>query len=148
MSRRRALLAALLPVLLVLPLAPHAQDIEVLPLRHRGAEQVLPLLRPLVEPGGALTGRGYQRYRRASPTNRRQLREVLATVDVPPRQLLISVSQERIDHASRGLRSADGSLGIGTRGIRGQVNVQANNANSVSTQDATQRIRVREGASA
>ena len=31
-------------------------SIEVIPLRHRTAEQVIPILRPLLEPGGALTG--------------------------------------------------------------------------------------------
>ncbi len=141
---RRALLGALLAA----PLAPRAQDIEVIELRHRSAEQLLPLLQPLVESGGALTGRGFQLLLRASPPNRRQLRELVRTLDTPPRQLLITVSQDLQQTRSDETRSADGTVTIGTHGIGANVGVAAGNARSLSTQTAAQRIRVVEGASA
>jgi hypothetical protein len=31
-------------------------DLEVLALRHRTAEELIPVLRPLLEPGGVMTG--------------------------------------------------------------------------------------------
>ena len=34
--------------------------LEVIPLRHRTVEQLLPVLRPLLEPGGALSGQSNQ----------------------------------------------------------------------------------------
>jgi hypothetical protein len=131
-----------------LPLTLRAQEIEVIELRHRSAEQLLPLLQPLVEPGGALTGRGYQLFLRASPANRRQLRGLLASLDTPPRQLRITVRQELADERRRDARGADGSVTIGTRGIDAEATARAGNSRSVSTQDAMQQVRVLEGASA
>jgi hypothetical protein len=142
-GRRHVLLAALL-----LPLATAAQEIEVIELRHRAAGELLPLLQPLVEPGGALTGRGYQLLLRASPSNRRQVRELLRTLDVPARQLVITVRQDLVDERSRAVRGADGSLVVGTRGVDGTARLQAGDARSVTTQGAEQRVLVREGSSA
>ena len=34
----------------------YADEVEVIQLRYRTAEQVIPTLRPLVEPGGAISG--------------------------------------------------------------------------------------------
>ncbi len=143
-SRRRSLLAALLAA----PLALRAQDIEVIELRHRSAEQVLPLLRPFVEPGGALTGTGFRLLLRASPANRRQLLELLRSLDTPPRQLLISVHQDLAHEETRRQRGADGSVTIDSRGIDGTLAVRADSSRSLSTRDATQQIRVLEGAAA
>lgn len=133
---------------MALPLAARTQEIEVIDLRHRNADQVLPLLQPLVEPGGALTGRGYQLFLRASPANRRRLRELLAALDTPPRQLLITVRQDLADEQRRDVRGADGSVVLGTRGIDAEAAVQAGSSRRRSTQGAVQRIRVLEGASA
>lgn len=85
--RRRTLLLALAAA----STTAGAQPIEIIGLRHRFADDLLPLLQPLVEPGGALTGQGSQLFLRASPANARQIKEVLATLDRPPRQLLITV---------------------------------------------------------
>ena len=58
--------------LLLLSLVLHAAvaaaqgSLEVLPLRHRSAEQVIPVLRPLVEAGGVLSGQGYRLFVRTS----------------------------------------------------------------------------------
>src|SRR5256885_10971400 len=45
------------------------QALEIIPLRHRTLDQVLPALQPLVEPGGALTGQSGQLIVRTSPAN-------------------------------------------------------------------------------
>jgi len=140
---RRALLAALLAAPLV-----RAQPIEMIELRHRSAEQVLPLLQPLVEPGGALTGQGYRLFLRASPANRRQLRELLDRLDVPLRQLLITVSQDRADERAGERRAVDGSLTTGSAGVDGRVGAAAGNERRWSTQRAVQQIRVLEGQAA
>lgn len=69
-------------------------QVEIIQLRNRTAEDLLPVLRPLVEPGGALTGMQYQLILRASPGNVADIRRVIASLDTRPRRLLISVRQD------------------------------------------------------
>jgi type II secretory pathway component GspD/PulD (secretin) len=67
------------------------QALEIIPLRHRSADQVIPVLRPLLEPGGAISGQGYQLILRSSTRNLQDLKKTLAAIDSPQRQLEISV---------------------------------------------------------
>lgn len=68
---------------------------EIIALRHRTLQEVVPALRPLLEPGGALSGMNDQLIVRASPRNREQIRQALAAIDTPARRLLIRVRQNR-----------------------------------------------------
>lgn len=79
-------------LLVCLPsVAPAQERLEVISLRHRTAEQVLPALRPLLSPGGALSGRGNQLFVRTSPANLEDLRTALGALDAPLRRLVVSV---------------------------------------------------------
>ena len=69
-------------------------DLEVISLRHRTVDQVLPVLQPLVESGGALSGTGNQLVIRASRANIADLRRVVNSIDTVPRSLMISVRQD------------------------------------------------------
>ena len=82
-------------------------SLEIIGLRHRTAEQVIPVLKPLVEPGGTLSGQGTQLFVRTSPANLADLRLALESIDRPAKRLQISV---RFDEASSRSRS-----GIDTR---------------------------------
>lgn len=140
---RRSFVAAVFALAVARP--SRAQDIEIIPLRHRTAEQVLPTLRAFLEPGGALTGQGYQLFLRASPANARQLKQLLATLDRAPRELVITVRQDREGEASERRVGADGSVTISNRRVYGNVNVEAGDARTTGTGSAEQRIRVLEG---
>src|SRR5438067_8079882 len=110
-------------VLMLLALSARAENaLEIITLRHRTAEQVLPSLRPLLEPGATLTGQGSQLFVRTSPANLDDLRLALEALDRPQRRLLISVRFDAArDAASRSL-GASGRIGGGESqvGIRGQ----------------------------
>src|SRR5678816_1778749 len=67
------------------------QSLEVIDLKYRTAAEVIPVLQPLVEQGGALTGQDYKLFVRTSPANLRQLRAALEQIDRKPNQLLVSV---------------------------------------------------------
>lgn len=125
-----------------------AQELEIIQLKHRAAEEVLPNLRAFLEPGGALTGQGYQLFVRASAANVRQLRQLLANLDRAPRQLIITVRQDRVDERAARVIGADGSVTVTTRRVIGNANVEASDTRSVGTTDTTQTIRVLEGARA
>lgn len=122
-----------------------AQQIEIIQLKHRRAEDLLPNLRAFLEPGGALTGQGYQLFVRASAANTQQLRQLVATLDRAPRQLIVTVRQDRADERASRVVGADGSVTYSTRRITGNANVQAGDSRTVGTADATQTIRVIEG---
>lgn len=97
---------ALLPVL-----AAAQQEMEIIPLRHRQVETVLPVLRPLIEPGGTLSGMNNQLIVRASRKNRDEIRQALAAFDTPARSLRIRVSQSRDAEMQRSGAGAYGSTG-------------------------------------
>lgn len=112
-------------------------SLEVIDLRHTTAEQVLPALRPLLEPGGVLTGQRSQLIIRTSPANLAELRRALETLDAPARRLVILV---RFAGASAAERS---ELVVGVRGSR--IEARAREERSTGAERVDQRIQVLEG---
>ena len=103
----------LLLVLLFMFGVARADEVEVIQLRYRTAEQVIPILRPLVEPGGAISGMQSTVVIRASRANIAQLRQVLDTLDRTPRRLLISVRQDSGGSFERRGAGVSGTVGSG-----------------------------------
>src|SRR5262245_12060034 len=54
-----------------------AQEMQVIELHHRVADEVIPNLRPLLDPGGVLTGMDSTLFVRTSPENFEQLRQAV-----------------------------------------------------------------------
>lgn len=98
-------------VLLVPLLAIAQQEMEIIPLKNRTVDQVMPVIRPLVEPGGALSGMNNQLILRASRKNREEIKQALAALDTPARQLVIRVTQNRDAAMNRSGAEAFGSVG-------------------------------------
>jgi len=128
-------------------------DLEIIPLRHRTVDQVLPVLQPLVEPGGVLTGQNNQLIVRTSPRNLEQIRRVLASLDTPPRRLMIYVrfdSRARLRDESLSVRGTvrSGDVAISnerTPSSRSNVTIGARGDDSASSEQVDQRIQVLEG---
>jgi type II secretory pathway component GspD/PulD (secretin) len=93
--------------------AAEKQVLEVIPLGYRQAEDVIPMLRPLLAPGGTVTGMKNQLIVRTTPANLAELKKVLAAVDAAPRRLMISVRQTSGMDDSRDAASLQGSVGVG-----------------------------------
>lgn len=70
-----------------------AQSIEVIPLKNRSADEMIPIVRPLLKPGEAITGTGYQLILRASPQTVTDVRQILSKLDRGLSNLMISVRQ-------------------------------------------------------
>lgn len=104
-------LLAALCLVAALPAAAQG-SLEILQLRHRTAEQVIPVLRPIVEPGGSLSGQGNQLFVRTGARNLEDLKSMLAAIDKPQRRLTVSV---RYDEAGAGAASG---VGVDSRGVR------------------------------
>lgn len=117
------------------------QALEIIPLRHRTAEQVLPALQPLLEPGATLSGSRGQLFLRASPANVAEIKRALEVIDRPLRRLQISV---RLDDAlDRERRSVEATGTIGSRGAR--VGIGAEDSRSAAGERVDQRLQVLEG---
>ena len=110
----------LLGLLLACGLARAQGDLQILQLRSRSAEQVIPILRPLLEPSGVLTGQGYQLIVRTSPKNLAEMRAVLDSIDRPPRRLVISVRQGA---TAEEMRRSAGARSASDQGIDQRVQV-------------------------
>jgi hypothetical protein len=129
-------------------------DVEVVPLRHRTVEQVMPVLRPLMEPGGALSGMQNQLIIRASPANIAELKRVLASIDTRPRRLLVSVRQEADESVLRHEASVRGTVRSGRviignepagRRERSGASVHIGQSQSNADESIEQRVQVIEG---
>src|SRR5207237_5477480 len=132
-------------VLMLLALSARAQNaLEIITLRHRTAEQVLPSLQPLLEPGATLSGQGTQLFVRTSPANLDDLRLALTAIDRPARRLLVSVryDQDR-EVAARGI---DASGRLGDRDSR--IDVRAQDSRSRSEERVDQRVQALDGSRA
>jgi hypothetical protein len=103
------LLAAALLLSLAVPNAAH-DPLEILTLRYRTAADVLPLLEPLLEGHGAITGTGAQIFVRASPERIARVKDAILKIDVEPRDLWISVRQIFERRRSRRAREADAEI--------------------------------------
>ncbi len=136
---------ALAAALGVLATAAGAQQaLEIIPLRHRAVEQVLPALQPLLEPGATLSGSRGQLFLRASPANADEIKRALQAIDQPARRLQISVRFDDALERERGRVGASGSIGTG--GARVDITAQHNRINAGERVD--QRLQVLEGSRA
>lgn len=98
----------------------HAQSLEVIELKYRQADEVIPILQPLIEPGGALSGRDYTLFVRTSATNLAQVRSALQQIDRKPKQFLVSVRRSADADVRRA--GADVSGTVQTGRVTGSVN--------------------------
>jgi len=97
-----------------------AQELQVIELHHRLADDVIPAVQPLLEPGGVITGMDGMLFVRTSPGNFEQIRLAVATLDRQPRQLRITVGQGTVATDSRA--TVQGSATVGSGDVQVGVN--------------------------
>jgi hypothetical protein len=114
------LLAVLLFALAGITSVARAESLEVIQLQHRMAEDLLPILQPLLPPGSVLTGTGNVLLVRTDPATLDQLRATVAQLDRAPRQLLISVGQS--SGVAAGGTSVRGSGTVGSGDVQVGIN--------------------------
>jgi len=88
-------------------------EVLVLPLQHRTVEEILPLVRPLLEPDGAATGMNSQLILRGSAQNLAEIRAILPTLDVAARRMRIWVRQGLSRRDDGRQVGASGTVGLG-----------------------------------
>ena len=97
-----------------------AMTLEVIPLQHSLLSEVLPILKPMVIEGGSVTGMNDQLIVRTTPSNLLEIKQILRSIDTPPRRLMITVKQNvdgnlvQNEHGISGrYRSGDVTVGTG-----------------------------------
>ncbi|HJT60580.1 MAG TPA: hypothetical protein VJ797_02785 [Burkholderiales bacterium] len=138
----RLVLAALFTAFI--PASNAQQALEIIPLRYRTVEQVLPSLQPLLEPGATLSGSRGQLFLRASPSNADDIKRALAAIDRPAKRLQISVRLD--DTLERERRDLQASGSIGSGGVRFRGSAQDSRTSTGERVD--QRVQVLEGSQA
>ena len=124
----------------------------ILPLRYRTAEQMVPLVRPLVPPPGTVSGIQNQLIVHTTPQNLAEIRAVLERIDTLPRRLLISVRQDTdtvsaVDGVSASGRAASGrgEVSIGNPPTGTGVGVQVYSTTRSGSDRANQQVQALEG---
>jgi hypothetical protein len=140
---------------LLLVTSAQGSELEIIDLKHRSAEELIPVIRPLLDKDEMVSGMNYQLILRASPRNIAQIRRLLEGIDTLPRRLKITVMQNVDSETVARLTEVSGSVGLG-RGARltlpgsgaaGQDNVSARIISTRSLEDdkKTQQLQVLEG---
>lgn len=94
--------------------ASSADRIEIVPLKNRSADELIPLIRPMLDQNEALSGTGYQLILRAPPARQEEIRTLIAQLDQVAQQLRISVRRAAREEIDRERSQAD--IRIGTDG--------------------------------
>ncbi|MDZ7735775.1 MAG: hypothetical protein U5P41_06540 [Gammaproteobacteria bacterium] len=106
-------LQALILLLISTTAAADNRELEVIQLQHRLVNDVLPIIQPLVEPGGTVTGMDNQLIIKSSPANIAEIKEALDNIDHAPRQLMITVRQNQSQNEQRKAQGLDGRYNRG-----------------------------------
>ena len=157
--------ALIFVIMLGLALVAQAQQtvLEVIELNYRNADQVIPMLKPLLAPGGTISGMQNRIIVRTTPQNLAELRKVLDVVDAMPRKLQISVRQQGSASGTGSEAEVSGSIGNdrarvtvpGTGSNQGgnvvirrgndQVRGRVSQSQSAATESGVQTLQVLEG---
>lgn len=127
--------------------------LEIIELKGRPLEEVLPIVRPFVASDGAITGMQNQLILRTSPESLRDIRAILSRIDTPPRRLLISVRHGQHSGGQAGGVSVgmDAMIGkrtkviVGHPGRDGSIRLQGLDADTRSRNNLVNSIQVMEG---
>jgi len=102
-------LTLIFTVIISTPVIAEPMKIETIPMQNRQVEDVIPILKPLVVEGGTVTGINNKLIVKTTPSNLKQIKQVLAQIDNAPRRLMISVKQD-----------VDGNLNVKEGGVSGR----------------------------
>lgn len=154
-----------LTLLIISPTGADSSRIELIELKGRTAEEIIPLLQPVVAPDGALSGTGYRLIVRATAAQMREIRRLLDQLDQAPQRLRITVqmgelSQQDLQESDLQIDKRNNHGGIETgqagtdneRGVRvhqqdryGSAAIRFNSTRSVSDAANRQQIKALEG---
>ena len=156
---------ALLALGLLLLSSVQAASIITIQLQNRPAEEIIPIVKPLLNPGEVITASGFKLFLRASPASVEQVRDIIDALDVASKMLQISVFQgsERdlntvAINGNLRIESGDASVGAGVGSSGNQAagnisydsgnvsgDINANSSQTSKVSNPVHQLRVTEG---
>ena len=126
-----------------------ANSMTTIQLNSRPAEEVIPIVKPMLGDGDAISGHGFKIFLRASPATVADVRAMLDVLDQPAKVLQISVFQGStrglgelgIDGRLR-IDGGDGSIAIGSGGNSTNSATVSTNRGSASIDGSSTRLRL------
>ena len=129
--------------------------IEVIELKSRSYEEILPLVQPFVGSEGTVTGMGSSLVIKAAPERVSEIKRLLATLDRPPKRLRILVdngdNRARSSsgyRASADIKTGNGQISINSPGYpvdNSRAEVRLHDRQSSTTQSSQQFVQAMEG---
>lgn len=128
---------------------PAADRVEIFPLKHRTANEIIPVIKPLLGKGTAVTGHGFDLIVRAPEESLEQVRNLIVQLDRAPRRLRISVRQQRDEEINKQHIGASGTIRSGDAEVQlnspGPARLKLYESSGRSEKNGTQTISTIEG---
>ena len=126
-----------------------ADQLEIFPLKHRTANEVIPIIAPLLGKESTVTGQGFNLIIRAPAESLEQVRDIIAQLDRAPNRLRISVRQHQTGTVSGHGIGASGTISSGDVDIQlndsGPARLKLHESRQRSAKNGTQTINTIEG---
>lgn len=127
--------------------------LEIIELKGRSVDEIIPLVAPFAGPDGVVSGMNNQLIIRAAPERLEDIRKILQRFDRAPRNLIIRVHQGNMTTQERERLRAGVNVGIGEHARIGlgkpvaedSIQIRAGNRHTLDLDDTTHRIRATEG---
>ena len=131
--------------------------LQIIDLKNRPADEIIPVIKPMLKPNDAITGTGFQLFLRTDAKTLEEVTRLLQVMDKAPRNLVIKV-RNSLDSESKSTdfnTSGNYTIGDDTKVIVGDrpprdegTKVRINSNRSSTDRDAEHMIRVIEGGQA
>lgn len=112
--------------------APAQTELKTFKLQNRSAEEIIGILRPLLDPRGGISGTGYTLLVRSTPQNLREIEQMVRELDTALRNLRITVRRGELSESER-------------MGIRGSGEVRAGDGKVILGPGGTPRVHIQQG---
>ncbi len=138
-------------------IANDSDPLEIIDLKNRPAEEIIPIIQPLLKPGDAITGTGFQLFIRTDLQRLDDIKRLLSQLDKSPKNLIISIRNATDINRDFSEFDVSGNYEVGDDGrvivgndppIKGGTQVRIDAGNQNRQNNATHTVRVLEGASA
>jgi len=131
--------------------------LQIIDLKNRPADEIIPVIRPMLKPNDAITGTGFQLFIRTDAKTLEEVTRLLNVMDTAPRNLVIKV-RNNLDSVSTSTElntSGNYEIGDDVRVIVGDrpprnegTKVRINSNKNTTNRNAEHMIRVIEGGKA